>query len=489
MTCLWLLATFTTLAQGQSMDSASIAAKSVSEKTISRLSGKYGSLETTIDRRSIDVLDQMEKQETALQRKLPANDSAAGRQMLSTALTRYEALKTALQSPVDNVTPARLREYIPGLDSLQSAVRFLSTGNLPSGKLQQLTALTQQLQQLQGRLQQANEVQSFISQREQQLQSQFTGPGVGGRLLSMNKQAYYYQQQLTQYKSIINDKQRLEQTVLATVSQLPAFKSFIQKNGMMAQLFPAPANFGSATSIAGLQTAAQVQNMITQQVGKGSSQSPGAEGGPGTNNMDPRQFIAQQTQAAQTDLDKLKNRMKQLGNGSIGSTSMTMPDFTPNTQKTKSFLKRLEYGLSIQNTPSTYVLPVTSAVAGTIGYRISDKATAGVGVSYNLGWGTDIDHIHFTSQGIGLRSYADIKAKGSIWITGGYEYNYMQQFSSLADIQHFDLWQKSALLGLTKKFSLNKKMGGNLQLLYDFLASSQVPQAAPFKFRIGYSFN
>ena len=122
-----------------------------------------------------------------------------------------------------------------------------------------------------------------------------------------------------------------------------------------------------------------------------------------------------------------------------------------------------------------------------MGYKISDNMTAGVGVSYNLGWGTGLNHIRFSSQGVGLRSYMDVRAKGSIWITGGYEYNYMQQFAGLSDLRNYDVWQKSALLGLTKKYNLGK-MGGNLQLLYDFLAASQVPQASPLKFRIGYTF-
>ena len=126
-------------------------------------------------------------------------------------------------------------------------------------------------------------------------------------------------------------------------------------------------------------------------------------------------------------------------------------------------------------------------LAATCGYRFTDHATAGVGASYNLGWGSGLNHIAWSSQGIGLRSFLDIKAKGSIWITGGFEYNYMQEFAKLTDLRNPDIWQKSAVLGITKKYKVGKQ-NGNMQLLYDFLAQYEIPRADPLKFRVGYTF-
>ncbi|PQV55852.1 hypothetical protein CLV53_1472, partial [Sediminibacterium magnilacihabitans] len=81
--------------------------------------------------------------------------------------------------------------------------------------------------------------------------------------------------------------------------------------------------------------------------------------------------------------------------------------------------------------------------------------------------------------------YLDVKYKGSIWITGGYELNYQQSFSKIEQLKNLDAWQRSGLVGLTKKYRIGKKKG-NLQLLWDFLSYSQVPQTQPLKFRIGY---
>jgi hypothetical protein len=94
-----------------------------------------------------------------------------------------------------------------------------------------------------------------------------------------------------------------------------------------------------------------------------------------------------------------------------------------------------------------------------------------------------------TNQGVGLRSFVDIKLKGSIYITGGGELNYRNEINNVDQLKSFSAWQKSGLLGLTKKVSINKKVKANLQLLWDFLSYHQVPQTSPIIFRFGYIFN
>ena len=96
--------------------------------------------------------------------------------------------------------------------------------------------------------------------------------------------------------------------------------------------------------------------------------------------------------------------------------------------------------------------------------------------------------MHITSDGIGLRSYIDIKAKGSIWLSGGFEYNYLSSFKSLYELHNnVDAWQRSALMGVSKRYKVGKKEG-NMQLLYDFLHNHQTPPGTALKFRIGWTF-
>lgn len=417
---------------------------------------------------------------------MQGKDSTKAKELFATSESKYLELKSKLQAPIASNITHPLKEYIPGLDSTQTAMQFLqqagSKFGLSSDKLQQVSAISTQVQQLEGRLQQANDIQTFIKEREQELKDKLANTGLGKQLLSINKEVYYYQQRLAEYKALLNNKKQLEEKVLTTLTQLPVFQNFIQKHSYLAQLFPMPNNYGAPQALAGLQTRTQVQNILNQRISAG--------GGAGGSN--PQAYIQQQVQSAQDQMSQLKDKISELGG--CGSSDMTMPDFKPNSQKTKTFLQRFEYGFNIQSEKGTGFLPVTSDIALTLGYKPNDKAVIGVGIAYKLGWGSGWNHIKLSNQGVGLRSYVDIKIPspvggvgGGFWISGGFEYNYMQAFAKLSDIKNLDIWQKSALMGLTKKYKVGKKTG-NLQLLYDFLSNQQVPRGQALKFRVGWLF-
>jgi hypothetical protein len=140
-------------------------------------------------------------------------------------------------------------------------------------------------------------------------------------------------------------------------------------------------------------------------------------------------------------------------------------------------------------------VPSTSDIAGTIGYRANDNLEAGIGLSYKAGLGT-LQHIQLSSQGMGLRSYMDWKAPfgskvkmlGNLYLTGGYEMNYNSAFKNIEQLKDYNAWQPSALIGVSKKYQVSKKLKGNIQLLYDFLAYRHVPVSQPVIFRLGYNF-
>jgi hypothetical protein len=168
-----------------------------------------------------------------------------------------------------------------------------------------------------------------------------------------------------------------------------------------------------------------------------------------------------------------------------------MPDFRPNNQRTKSLKKRLEYATNIQTTKNNYFYPTTTDIGLSVGYKINDASTLGIGFSYKIGWGTGLNHIVLSNQGIGLRSFVDIKLKASFYLSGGYEENYQQPFRSFQQISSFHYWQQSGLIGISKIVSIKSKMfkKTKLQLLWDLLSYGQVPRTQPIKFRVGYGLN
>ncbi len=58
-----------------------------------------------------------------------------------------------------------------------------------------------------------------------------------------------------------------------------------------------------------------------------------------------------------------------------------MPDFKPNNQKIKSFLKRLEYTTDVQFSKTNSLLPNTANIGLGIGYKLNDKSIIGIGMN------------------------------------------------------------------------------------------------------------
>jgi len=464
----------------QTADSAVNVVVDIPSKSLAALNRKYTALTKEVDVKTLRMLEGMQKKEDRLKAYLTKIDSSKAIALFQNTNSRYQVLETHLQTPVNRIQQGEhlLKQYIPGLDSTSTLMHFLLSGNIVPEKLARVQAIGNQLTELEGRMQQANEAQDFVREREQLLREQLARYNLGGQLLRINKEVSYYQTQLQQYKDVLNDKEKLEQAIYAKVRTLPIFQNFMKRNSMFAQLFPMPEDpTSSATStLTGLQTRGQLTNFLSGRM------PSGADGG-----SDPTQYIQQQVGQAQCTINGLQQKLQQLTGSGSGGGNSTMPDFSPNGQKTKSFLHRFTFGLNFQTLAATNAVPAISDIGFSIGYKISSKAIIGTGASYKLGMGRGISHLALTSQGAGLRGFVDIKAKGSIWISGGFEYNYIQAFAKLAEIKNINAWQKSALAGISKKYMVGKKEG-SAQLLYDFLYNQHGVQGHPLVFRVGYNF-
>lgn len=472
-----LLLALNSLKASAQVDSSAIIIDphSLSTKTLRKLNDRYHSLTETVNKRSARLLQKIAAKEENLQQKDASIDSSNAAGLFSQSVSQYQQLQNKLNSK-EQSREVSTKKYLPGLDSMQTALSFLQQEgiNLPVAQLQQIRQLSQQLKQLQASMGNAEAIEEFVKQRERLLKTQLSPLGFNKQLLGINKEVYYYQQELSQYRDIINSPDKTKEAILSLVSKVPAFRQYWQKYSILAQLFPLPENYGTSAALAGLQTNAQVAAMLQQRMGAPSVSNNGG----GNLSTIPQQYVQQ----AQEELNQRKDKVMQAGGN---SGDMTLPDFKPDGQHGKSFLKRLHYGFNMQAEPAHSILPSITDLALTIGFKFNDKIEAGFGTSYKLGMGT-LKCIHFSSEGIGARSYVDIKARGSIWITGSWEYNYLQSFQSLRELHNnVNLWQKSALAGITKKYKMGKKEG-NMQLLYDFLAGQQRPVAQPLKFRIGY---
>ncbi len=482
------IAPFICLAQDQSAQAQPGVVDKITafpSKFFSRVNRETSTLNASLDRQTQRYLQKLAKQEAKLRKKLYRQDSAAAKKLYGGPGLDYAALAQKMQNQTGPLAPAAASKvsgaYSPYLDSLKASLKFLqqNPGLLAGGASDpaQISASLARVNELEGKMQVATQTEQLIRQRKEQIrqalmQNTHLPSGLQNVYQGYSQQAYYYGAQIKGYKDELSDPDKLTQRALGLLGQLPSFQQFMKSHSEIAGLFSLPGSGGSggAKALAGLQTRASVQQILQAQLAAGGPDAAGMAG--------------QKIQAAQAELKNLKDKVTQAGGG---SSSMDIPDFRPNSQHTKTFLRRLVYGFNIQSVRSGYYFPTTTDLGLSLGYKLNDRSTVGVGASYKMGWGQDIRHIAISSQGVGLRSYMETKIKGSFFATGGLEYNYQQPIYSLSQLQNLSYWTQSGLVGLTKQYKIGSKMKGNVQLLWDFLSYQQVPKGQPVLFRVGYS--
>ena len=326
------------------------------------------------------------------------------------------------------------------------------------------------MQQLNAEEDKVNAVQEFIKERKKLLFEQaFKQLGKSKYLLKISKESYYYTETLKNYKELLNDSKKAEETGKAILSKIPAFQHFIQKNSMLASMFGAPANSAGTVNIAGLQTRASMQNIIQNQLGTGGADAGG--------------IFSEKLNQAKAKLAELKDKLSSSTNSAVEE----FPEFKPDLQKTKTFLQRLEYGTNIQIARNNPQAPNIADIALSLGYKFSDHISLGVGGGFKLGLGT-IDRIRFKGQGASARTYLDWKLKKQLFLSGGFEMNYLSSLPVL--LQPLPAWKKSGLVGITKKINIKTRWSKEtkFQVLYDFLSQQHLPVTQPLLFRVGYNF-
>jgi hypothetical protein len=449
-------------------------------ETLQQLPAKYfKDTEKKIDQYSHRIsnktgktLTKLAKWESKVQRMLQKVNPAAAQKLFANEQRTFKGMLAQYKKG-----ESQIRGYKAGYDDyrdkLTTQFKYLdSNKNLLNKNSQQLLGSAKAKTAELDKEEQRNEaLQKMIRERKKQLIAEaMKHLGKNKQLQKINKEAYYYAETLKNYKEIFKDKTKREEAVKKLLEKLPGFKEFMRKNSLLASLFKMPDNYGTPQSLAGLQTRASVNSLIQTRI---------ASGGPNAMTE-----VKQNLQAAQAELSKLKDKILKAGGG---NSDTELPDFKANSQKTKTVAQRLEYGFNVQFGKTNGYLPGTADIGLSLGYKLNDRSLIGIGVAYKLGMGK-IEKIKFTHEGVGLRSFIDWKLKKQFFVTGGFEMNHHTSFKNIDVLKDVNAWQRSGLLGISKKLPLKTKLtkGTKLQLLYDFLYREHVPVSQPFVFRIGY---
>lgn len=456
---------------GKAKDSLVQKTTAIPGKYLSQVKQKSDKMERQITRRSEKALSRFMKQEDKIKRRLGKIDSLKANNLFSHSIDSMGSLKSRMQGKLGKYSGALTQSGGPYLDSLSNSLSFLkdSKGLLDKSKgiTDKLNGSLKSVDNLKDKLQQAEQIKAYIRERKQLLKEQLSQyTGFTKDLQKMNKEAYYYAQQLKEYKEVFKDKKKAEQKAMEVIKKLPAFNDFMQKHSQLASLFNIQGATASAQSLEGLQTRSQVEQLIQQRIGSGPNASAA---------------VSQQMAEARSKFDELKSKFPDLDNAA------EMPDFKPNEMKTKSFMQRLEFGSNVQFQRSNKFFPTTGDLAGQVAYKFHKNGSTGIGLSYKLGMGTGFDNIRFSGQGMGIRSFVDWKLKGTFFLNGGYEQNYQPDYAGVPEGVG-QQWTQSGLIGISKKYKINSKLKGNMMVLFDFLYNQHVPRTDPVKVRLGYNF-
>jgi len=441
-------------------------------RMIDQIQRKINTVENGLTRNTEKYLQRWLRREEKMRRKLERTNPELAKRLFTTSLDSLQNSLNKLGQPAQAMATTA-GNYIPSIDSLGTMLSFLQQNQLIKNNSPATVQKTfSQLQQLKGRLQQSANIQQYLKERKAILLQQLKNmPGFGKYLQKINEDVYYYGQVVKEWKATLSDPKVLERKALQLLQQWPAFNDFMARNSELARLFPNMGNnngISATTLIAGLQTRSQLNNLFQTRL---------STGGPSA-----QQQLQDQVSNAMSQLNQLKN-----GNFGNGSSAADMPNFQPKAMKHKRFISRLEPGFNIQFNKNSQYFPTTADIGLQLRYAVNKHTGIGVGAAYKAGLGNDWKDIRLTHNGVGLRSFADWRIKGNLWLNAGAEWNYATGFANVRQLRNFNNWQTSALAGISKKFNAGKKMKGSILLLYDFLADQRIPASQPFIYRITYS--
>jgi hypothetical protein len=430
------------------------------------LEQKYQRVEGMVQKTTEKHLRRIEQQEQRVRRLVARKDS------LSNAVFNMAGKPGAMMEKLRNRS-AELgingQDYFGRLDSIQTSLQFLQ--QLKDHPLnEKLAASLKQYDDLKQKFQSVFEVERQMQARKQQIIQQLSQMGMVKELRKYRQVVDQYSKEVRAIKEELAHPDKIINRSLGYLSRLPAFDAFFRKHSAFAGMFPMQGTGGMGQVPEGLQTRQSVDQLLQQkQIG---GMAPGGGG------------VQQELGQLQDQWNKLRQRAERLKQKDVEDIDISR--YKPIEGKRKSVWDWLELGANIQTVRARSFFPVTSDIALSLGYKFGKLGTAGVGIAYKMGWGDGFNKIRISHQGLGLRSFVDIRIKGNFYVTGGAEMNYLSSFDQIAQLKDYSAWQQSGLLGVTKKLKVTRKMKGNVQLLWDFMSYQQVPRTQPFLFRVGY---
>jgi hypothetical protein len=455
------------------IDSSLHTANQISNNYLQEINNKTSKYSNRITSKTLKSLTKLAKWENKVKYLLDRVNPTASDKLFGPSAITFSNLLEQFKSKSQKINNASL-EYNKYFDQTNTTLKYLESqkSQIDSSKAKVIEFTASKFDSLGLLLAKSEATQEYITQRKKLIIDEaFKSIGRSKYLNRINKECYYYAMSLKNYRDIFDDPKRFEEETIALLKRVPGFDKFIKENNALASLFGTNSTSLLSSNLNGLQTRSAFSSLMENKI---------AAGGPNG-----RDFLAQAMQQASSEINNLKSKLLSAGGA---ETSEELPNFKPNNQKSKTFFQRLEVGTNFQFNRTKNSIPSSTNFGLSIGYKITDKLSSGIGIAYKMGIGTP-QKLNITNEGISLRTYLDWKIKKQFYLCGGAELNHEKGFSNFNTLSESRHWQQSALLGISKKIPKGNKLmkSINMQLLYDLLYAKHSPITQPIVFRIGYA--
>lgn len=458
----------------EGIDSAITGMEKLATKYLSVVDNKVKKYNNAVSSKIESSLTKLAKWEQKIRRTLEKVDPSTASRLFGNNQTTFQSLLekyTTTKKITDDYTAA-FNHY---QDKLNVQVKYLQAqqDNL-NQQSRHADSVMQAVAQMNAHTDDAAYLEMFIKERRKQLMSEaYRLMGKSRYFTKLNKESFYYIESIKNYKAVLTDTKKVEALVISLLKKIPAFRDFASQNSQLSGVFPSLStlSFGGGGNIPivnGLAPRAGVQQYMTN------------------SGMNAALLISQlQNQSPETGLGHASLQQK-LENVKETLESLELTKLKVNTQKTKTFRQRIQTDLDLDFVKSTAYLPARANVALMLGYKVTDKQVAGIGLSYVMGLGNGWRNIRLTNEGLGLRTYLRWKMKYNIYLQANGEWTYMVRFNNIDVLKNRSDWQTAALAGISKSYQVSKKIKGNFQILYNFLYNRTYPPSQPLVIRMGY---
>jgi len=414
------------------------------------------------------LLKKLKRKEARLATKLKAQDSAA--------YAKYKQQSPSYDSigklqDADSATKTSKTKWAKNaaVDSLKGITNFLQSQS-DAADAAQLQGYAPEINKLKTDLNYRSYINGLIDQRANFLKSLTTNSNIPV-LTSIQKNVFYEKQKMNMFKQMEEEPTKAEEKVLEYLEGTEGFDKAINKAAAWPNSMQHMTGNESASDLTkmGFQTKQGLESSLQQKFGSDNmgaiSQNMGKQVGQWQDQMNGLKTAISNAKQTKQNLQQLAHTQK--------------PSFKINPMRGLPFWKRIEKQYNWQTTRATIDgQPAMLQMSAMAGFKQNPKLTYGLGLATEIGLGQNWNNVHISFQRLGLRSFVEWKWQYGIGLYAGYERMYKQavfvnnpEATTSTDlvqtVHNTNNYNESILIGLTKRYNLNSKYNGAIQVLYD----------------------